>query len=82
MPTTVWLLKQKTFLINLMASPGAVKTSLVVKTINGLSQEFKIGVIEADIDSMVDAETVAAAGVPAVQLRTGGFCHVDASMVN
>ncbi len=81
MPTTVWLLKQKTFLINLMASPGAGKTSLVVKTINGLSQEFKIGVIEADIDSMVDAETVAAAGVPAVQLRTGGFCHVDASMV-
>ena len=75
------LLKQKTFLINLMASPGAGKTSLVVKTIAGLSGELKIGVIEADIDSMVDAETVAAAGVPAVQLRTGGFCHVDASMV-
>ncbi|MEA1921155.1 MAG: hydrogenase nickel incorporation protein HypB [Pseudomonadota bacterium] len=75
------LLKAKTFLLNLMASPGAGKTSLVVKTIAGLSQELKLGVIEADIDSMVDAETVAAAGVPAVQLRTGGFCHVDASMV-
>jgi hydrogenase nickel incorporation protein HypB len=75
------LLKEKTFLLNLMASPGAGKTSLVVKTIAGLSQELKLGVIEADIDSMVDAETVAAAGVPAVQLRTGGFCHVDASMV-
>lgn len=76
------LKQQKTFLINLMASPGAGKTSLVVKTIVGLFQELKIGVIEADIDSMVDAETVAAAGVPAVQLRTGGFCHVDASMVS
>ncbi|MCD6292566.1 MAG: hydrogenase nickel incorporation protein HypB [Deltaproteobacteria bacterium] len=76
------LLNEKTFLLNLMASPGAGKTSLVVKTIAGLSQELRIGVIEADIDSMVDAEAVAAAGVPAVQLRTGGFCHVDASMVS
>ena len=76
------LQKEETFLLNLMSSPGAGKTSLVVKTIAGLSREFRLGVIEADIDSMVDAETVAATGVPAVQLRTGGFCHVDASMVS
>ena len=76
------LQKEKTFLLNLMASPGAGKTSLIVKTIAGLSSEIRLGVIEADIDSMVDAETVVKAGVPAVQLRTGGFCHVDASMVN
>ena len=75
------LRKEKTFLLNLMSSPGAGKTSLIVKTIAGLSSEFKLGVVEADIDSMVDAETVVKAGVPAVQLRTGGFCHVDASMV-
>ena len=72
---------EKTFLLNLMASPGAGKTSLIVKTIAGLSSEVRMGVIEADIDSMVYAETVVKAGVPAVQLRTGGFCHVDASMV-
>ena len=76
------LQNEKTFLLNLMASPGAGKTSLIVKTIAGLSSEVRMGVIEADIDSMVDAETVVKAGVPAVQLRTGGFCHVDASMVN
>ena len=76
------LQKEKTFLLNLMASPGSGKTSLIVKTIAGLSSEIRLGVIEADIDSMVDAETVVKAGVPAVQLRTGGFCHVDASMVN
>ena len=76
------LRQQKTFLLNLMASPGAGKTSLIVKTIAGLADEIRLGVIEADIDSMVDAETVVKAGVPAVQLRTGGFCHVDATMVN
>jgi len=76
------LQKKKTFLLNLMASPGAGKTSLIVKTIAGLSSDIRLGVIEADIDSMVDAETVLQAGVPVVQLRTGGFCHVDASMVN
>ena len=76
------LLGEKTFLLNLMASPGAGKTSLIVKTIAGLEQDLRLGVVEADIDSMVDAETVVKAGVPAVQLRTGGFCHVDASMVN
>lgn len=75
------LSNEKTFLINLMASPGAGKTSLILKTIEGLKNDLRIGVIEADIDSMVDAEKVAEAGVVAVQLRTGGFCHLDASMV-
>ncbi|MBN2807998.1 MAG: hydrogenase nickel incorporation protein HypB [Deltaproteobacteria bacterium] len=75
------LRKEKIFLLNLMASPGAGKTSLIVNTIAGLRSELRLGVIEADIDSMVDAEAVVKAGVPAVQLRTGGFCHVDASMV-
>ena len=75
------LSKEKTFLINLMSSPGAGKTSLILKTLEGLETELRIGVIEADIDSMVDAEKVAARGAAAVQLRTGGFCHLDASMV-
>jgi hydrogenase nickel incorporation protein HypB len=75
------LSKEKTFLINLMASPGAGKTSLILKTLEGLKNDLRTGVIEADIDSMVDAEKVSAQGVAAVQLRTGGFCHLDASMV-
>jgi hydrogenase nickel incorporation protein HypB len=75
------LSEEKTFLINLMASPGSGKTSLILKTLEGLKNQLRIGVIEADIDSMVDAEKVAAHGAAAVQLRTGGFCHVDASMV-
>jgi hydrogenase nickel incorporation protein HypB len=75
------LSEEKTFLLNLMASPGAGKTSLIIKTIEGLKDDLRIGVIEADIDSMVDAEKVAAHGATAVQLKTGGFCHLDASMV-
>jgi hydrogenase nickel incorporation protein HypB len=75
------LSKEKTFLINLMSSPGAGKTSLILKTLEGLRNELRIGIIEADIDSMVDAEKVAAHGAATVQLRTGGFCHLDASMV-
>lgn len=75
------LKSNKTFLLNLMSSPGSGKTSLILRTIEKLGQNFRIGVLEADIDSMVDAEKVAARGVPAVQLKTGGFCHLDASMV-
>ncbi len=75
------LSKEKTFLINLMSSPGAGKTSLILKTLERLETELRIGVIEADIDSLIDAEKVAAQGAAAVQLRTGGFCHLDASMV-
>lgn len=75
------LCKDKTFLLNLMASPGAGKTSLVIQTIRKLKEKLAIGVMEADIDSMVDAEKVAKEGVPAIQIRTGGFCHMDATMV-
>ena len=75
------LKKDKTFLLNLMSSPGAGKTSLIVKTIEALRDRLSIGILEADIDSMVDAEKVAELGIPAVQIRTGGFCHLDASMV-
>jgi len=75
------LRKEKTFLLNLMASPGAGKTSLVIQTIRRLKEKLHIGVMEADIDSMVDAEKVAKEGVDAIQIRTGGFCHMDATMV-
>ncbi|MDP1989875.1 MAG: hydrogenase nickel incorporation protein HypB [Syntrophales bacterium] len=73
---------EKTMLLNLMSSPGSGKTSLILRTIEGLKGSLRLGVIEADIDSVVDAEKVAARGIPAVQLRTGGFCHLDATMVN
>ncbi len=76
------LQQEKTFLLNLMSSPGAGKTSLIQKTIEKLQQEFRIGIIEADIDSMVDSEKIASLGITAIQLRTGGFCHLDASMLN
>ncbi len=69
-------------LLNLMSSPGAGKTTLLLETIRVLRENLQIGVLEADIDAIVDAEKVAAAGVPAVQLRTGGFCHLDAAMVS
>jgi len=68
-------------LLNLMSSPGAGKTTLILETIKVIGENLKLGVLEADIDAVVDAEKVAAAGVPAVQLRTGGFCHLDATMV-
>lgn len=72
-----------TTMINLMASPGAGKTSLILKTLEALKVDSPIraAVIEADMDSMVDSEKIAAAGIEAVQVRTGGFCHVDAWMV-
>ena len=75
------LKQDKTFVLNLMASPGAGKTSVILRTIAALKERFRIGVLEADIDSIVDSEKVAATGVQAVQLRTGGFCHLDAPMV-
>lgn len=70
------------FLLNLMASPGGGKTSLIVQTIRELKDVFRMGVIEGDIDSVVDAERVSREGVPAVQIKTGGFCHLDASMID
>ncbi len=72
----------KTMLVNLMSSPGSGKTSLILRTVERLQGMWRLGVIEADIDSVVDAQKVAARGVPAVQLRTGGFCHLDAAMVD
>lgn len=75
------LAEENTFLLNLMSSPGAGKTTLILKTIEAVKNDLRIGVVEADIDSVVDAEKIAATGITAIQLRTGGFCHLDASMV-
>ena len=70
----------RTCLMNLMSSPGSGKTMTVIRTINALKDELKIGVMEADIDSDVDAVKVAETGVKAIQLHTGGMCHLDAYM--
>ena len=69
-----------TFMLNLMASPGSGKTTLLLKTIAELGDEYKIGVMEADIDASVDAEKMAAAGVRSIQIHTGGECCMDAAM--
>lgn len=68
------------FLINVMSSPGSGKTTTIVSTIKALKGEMNIGVIEADVDSDVDAVTVMNAGAKAVQMHTGGLCHLDATM--
>lgn len=74
------LKKNKTFLLNLMSSPGSGKTTTVLRTIEALKDEMKIGVLEADIDSDVDAEKVSKTGAKVIQLHTGGMCHLDADM--
>ena len=74
------LREKKVFLVNLMASPGAGKTSVLVRTIKALKEEFRIGVMEADVDSDVDARAVQEAGARVIQLHTGGSCHMDADM--
>lgn len=74
------LKKEKTFLLNLMSSPGSGKTTTLLKTIEGLKDEMKIGVMEADIDSDVDADTISKTGAKVIQLHTGGMCHLDADM--
>jgi len=74
------LKKEKTFLLNLMSSPGSGKTTTLTKTINLLKNELRIGVMEADIDSDVDAHTISSTGVKVIQLHTGGMCHLDADM--
>lgn len=74
------LKQEKTFLLNLMSSPGSGKTTTLTKTINALKNEMKIGVMEADIDSDVDAHTISKTGVKVIQLHTGGMCHLDADM--
>ena len=74
------LKKKGVFLLNLMSSPGSGKTSVLVRTIKELNGEIRTGVMEADIDSAVDAETIAATGVKTIQIHTGGMCHLDAGM--
>jgi len=74
------LKKNKTFLLNLMSSPGAGKTTTLVRTIEALKDEMAIGVVEADIDSAVDADTIALTGAKVIQVHTGGMCHMDAYM--
>ena len=72
------LKENKTFLLNLMSSPGSGKTTTLMRTIEQLKDKIRIGVMEADIDSSVDAHTISTTGVKAVQLHTGGMCHLDA----
>lgn len=75
------LKKEHTFLVNVMSSPGSGKTTTLIKTINALKDKFRIGVMEADIDSDVDAVTVnSQTGAKTIQLHTGGMCHLDADM--
>ena len=74
------LKSDKVFLMNLMSSPGSGKTTVLGRTIDGLKDRLRIGVMEADIDSDVDARTIAETGVKAIQLHTGGMCHLDAAM--
>ena len=71
----------KTLLVNLMSSPGAGKTSLLLQTADRIKDQVHLAVIEADIDSSVDAERLNRSGIEAIQLQTGGFCHLDAAMV-
>ncbi len=75
------LAKKGILAVNIMSSPGAGKTTLILRTIEALGDEFRIGVIEGDVASRVDADTIEARGVPVVQINTGGTCHLDANMV-
>ena len=72
--------RHNVFLVNLMASPGSGKTTLLERTIESLKDSCRIGVMEADVDSDVDARRIAAVGAKVIQLHTGGSCHMDADM--
>lgn len=74
------LKEKKLFLLNLMSSPGSGKTTTLTGTIKALKGELRIGVMEADIDSDVDAKTISDLGIKTIQLHTGGMCHLDAGM--
>ncbi|HEC35252.1 MAG TPA: hydrogenase accessory protein HypB [Anaerolineae bacterium] len=69
------------FVLNIMAAPGAGKTSLIERTIESLRERLRIGVIDGDVASTIDADRIARLGIPAVQINTGGACHLDANMV-
>jgi hydrogenase nickel incorporation protein HypB len=73
--------KNKVYVINLMSSPGAGKTSLVERTILALRDKYKIGVIEGDIQDTYDADRIAKLDIPVVQINTGGACHIDGNMI-
>ena len=73
--------KNKVFVLNLMASPGAGKTSLILQTLERLKDRFKLAVIEGDITSQVDAEQIEKTGVESIQINTHGACHLDAKMI-
>jgi len=75
------LRRRGVYMLNLMSSPGSGKTSLILRTIRELKNAFRFAVIEGDIDAVVDAEKVVGEGIPAVQIRTGGACHLDAPMI-
>ncbi len=72
----------KVFAVNLMSSPGAGKTSLILQTIKRLKGKTRVGVVEGDISSSLDAEAISKEGVPVVQINTGGECHLDANMTS
>lgn len=78
--TRTRLKEEKTFMVNLMSSPGAGKTTTLLRTAKMLGDRYRIGVMEADIDSSVDAEKMAAAGIISIQVHTGGECAMDAHM--
>jgi hydrogenase nickel incorporation protein HypB len=75
------LRQNRVFMLNMMASPGAGKTSLILEALRRMKKSYRFAVIEGDIESQVDSDKVAAEEVEAVQLRTGGSCHLDAPMV-
>ena len=74
------LKQNKTFLLNLMSSPGSGKTTFLLELVKHLKDKIKIAVMEADIDSAVDAQTMKDAGIDTIQIHTGGMCHLDAEM--
>lgn len=73
--------KHNLFVFNVMSSPGAGKTTFLIETIGRLKGKYKIGVLEGDVASKIDAEKISKTGVPVVQINTGGACHLDASMI-
>ena len=75
------LKKKHVFMVNVMASPGAGKTSVIIQTLHKLKTDLRLAVIEGDVESTVDSEKIVKEGVPAVQIETGGACHLDAPMI-